>query len=157
MDVKARDTRAPKRESSTVAYESIDEVKGAPSIDKGTWNKLFRWALEDAPIDNPDQRLVLATLVCRINSSMICFPSVDYIRQKTGLGRDKVYGALHELQLAGLIERKSRGRKGQRGGQTTPYIRLICTGNTSRQSENESERETVNNSVDNLLNEPEKV
>lgn len=153
MAVKGRNTRAPKRASSISARACIGEVKDAPSIQSGKWNKLFRWALEDATIDNPDQRLVLAILVCRINSSMICFPSVDYIRQKTGLGRNRVYRALNGLQSAGLVERILRGREGKRGGQTTPYYRLIFTENNSRQSGSESEHDTVNNFVDNLLNE----
>ena len=157
---KGRSTRAPKRALPTLARACIGEVKDAPSIKAGKWNKLFLWALEDAPINNPDQRLVLANLVCRINSSLTCFPSIEYIRKKTGLGRNRVYRALKELQSAGLIERKLRGREGKRGGQTTPYYRLIFTENTSRQSGSESQHETVDNPVDNsvgnLLNESEK-
>ena len=137
---KGRKTRARPSPSNSadLARACIGEVKEAPSIQPGEWNRLFRWALEDAPISCPAQRLVLATLVCRVNSSLTCFPSIPYIMEKTGLGRNKIRKALRELESEGWIVRIRRGRQGQRGGRTTDYYRLQ-DGFKGRQSDFESD------------------
>ena len=138
MAIKGRNTRAPRRASSTLASACIGEVKGAPSIQTGEWNKLYRWATREARVNSSAQRLVLVTLVSYVNSSLTCFPSIRELEGITCYGRTTILKTLKELESLGMIKRIRRGRRGERGGRTTDYYRVQPEGMKVQNSDFES-------------------
>ena len=64
------------------------------------------WVLNDAPCDNPTQRLVLVALANHARpDGSAAFPSVATIRRYTALSERAIRYHLDELEQAGLIER----------------------------------------------------
>lgn len=134
ISVKARGIPGKRGGQTTPIYRlhCPGNVPIKSEIPIGKLNRLFHWALIDAPIHNYAQRIVLSVFVTCVNSTLTCSISTDEIREKTRLSSLQIRNAVRALRSAKLIERKQKGREGEVGGQASPAYRLLPSEFSSR-------------------------